>query len=55
MSTTSPGCFDTAHIPFPESTVLIHGLNPFIQRRAFGFILIGVLAFGFKNQKAAGL
>jgi hypothetical protein len=41
--------------PRTEPAVLIDGLNPFIQKRALGFVLIGFLALSFENQKVSGL
>ena len=35
--------------------MLVYGLDPFIQKRTLGFVLVGVLAFRFKNQIASGL
>jgi hypothetical protein len=41
------------HCPIPRSepAVLVHGLDPRIQKRALGFVLVAVLAFGFEHQK----
>jgi len=41
--------------PFAKATVFVHCLDPLIQKRALGFVLVGVLALGFKNQKASCL
>ena len=35
--------------PLPEPAVFIHGLDPNLQERALGFILIGILPLGFEQ------
>jgi hypothetical protein len=35
--------------------MLIDRFHPFVQELVLGFVLIGVLALGFKNQIASGL
>jgi hypothetical protein len=37
-------------IPFSESAMLIHSLDPNLQKRPLGFVLIGVVPFRFENE-----
>jgi hypothetical protein len=39
-----PGLSRNSPLPVTEAAMLIHGINPLIQKSAFGFVLIGVLA-----------
>ena len=40
--------------PDAKASMKLYGANPFSEKLAFGFVLLGILAFDFEDERFAG-